>query len=196
MKLLTPCATLALAILFGVTACKGGDKKAEPAPGSAAPGGGAPKAPPATKDLADSADPTGIEWKRVEQPFGSLELPTGPAWAMVDNQLEGKDETVIMLQAQDGIGPEQLDEYLASYDEVQRRDAPKYVGAAPTKGTVGGQVAARVEGAFDNGTKFVTRDFLIFAKGKVVLLSARTPATNAAALPGLIDHAARSLQVR
>ena len=47
-----------------------------------------------------------------------------------------------------------------------------------------------------DGTKFVTRDFLIFAKGKVVLLSARTPATNAAALPGLIDHVARSLQLR
>lgn len=193
--------SLCLALTLSLAAFACGGKK--DAPSGAAPGTGAPTAgtatqpgKPAAKELADAAEPTGVTWKRLEQPFGSVEVPAGAGWEVVDNQVEGADGTVIMLQAQDGIGPELLDDYLASYDDVQKRDAPKYAGKGSTKGAVGGAVAARVEGSFDNGTKFVTRDYLIFTKGKVVVLGARTPEPNAAALPGLIDHVARSLQVK
>ncbi len=189
---------LALALSLTVAAC-GGEKKDAPAGGATA---GAPAgkpgqpAKPAAKELADAAEPTGVTWKRIEQPFGSVEVPDGAGWEVVDNQVQGADGTVLMLQAQDGIGPDLLDDYLASYDDVQQRDAPKYAAKGSTKGAVGGAVAARVEGSFDNGTRFVTRDYLVFTKGKVVVLGARTPEPNAAALPGLIDHVARSLQVK
>lgn len=179
---------IALALCIALVACSG--KAAKDPPAKDEPG------KPASSELASSPEPAALTWKRVERPFGTLEIPTGAGWEVVDNQVEGKDGTVIMLQAQDGISPEQIDDYLTSYDEVQKRDAPKYAGTAPTKGTVAGAVAARVEGSFDNGTKFVTRDFLVFAKGKVVTVSARTPATNAAALAGIVDHAARSLQIK
>ena len=55
--------------------------------------------------------------------------------------------------------------------------------------------AVRVEGTFDNGTRFVTRDYLLFTKGQVVLLSARSPEPGAA-LAGVIDHMARSAKVK
>jgi hypothetical protein len=130
-------------------------------------------------------------------PFGSVELPTGEGWSLPDaTQAEGPDGLVIMMQAQDGITPDQVDDYLASYNDVQKRDAPKYAGKTERKGTVAGQPSARVEGTFDNGTKFITRDFLVFTKGKVVMLGARIPEEHAAKLAPVIDHVTRSLQVK
>lgn len=163
-----------------------GCNKSEP------PAGGKTEAP--AVNLAVSGEPTGVTWKKVEQPFGTIEAPD--SYKLEDGQLEGSDGTVIMLQAQDGVPPSLLDQYVSSYDEVQKRDAPKYAGTATTKGQVGGNPAVRVEGTFDNGTAFVTRDYLVFVKNKVVALSARTPKPNAPALPGIVDHVARSLVVK
>lgn len=194
-------------LLGGAAACK--KKEGEPASGGSAAGekvedkgdkGGDKPAGgdsgKAGKELADAAEPTGVTWKRTDVPFGSVELPSDEGWKVVDGQAEGPSGEVIMMQSQDGITPDQVDDYLASYNEVQERDAPKYARKAETKGTIGGQPGARVEGAFDNGTKFATRDFLIFTKGKVVLLSARIPEEHAAKLPPVIDHVARSLQAK
>ncbi len=187
--------TLALVLAVAAAAC-GGKKDPAKDPPATTQGTAATPAKPAAAELATAAEPTGLTWKAVEQPFGSVELPTGDGWEIVEGQLEGKDGTVVMMQSQAGIAPDQMDEYLASYDEVQRRDAPKYAGKPAVKGVVGGAPAARVEGAFDNGTRFVTRDYLIFAKGKVVLLSARAPEASAAGLPGVIDHVARSAAIK
>lgn len=188
-------ATFVLTLAVATAGCGGKKDPANDPPATTKATAPAP-AKAAAAELATAAEPPGIAWKVVEQPFGSVELPTGEGWEMVEGQLEGKDGTVVMLQAQDGITPDQLDEYLASYDEVQRRDAPKYLGKPATKGAVGGAPAARVEGTFDNGTRFVTRDYLIFAKGKVVLLSARVPEAGAAGLAGVIDHVARSATIK
>ena len=186
-------------IAGGAAGCgkKDGDKTAA---GGGAEAKGDDKAPsaadPAGKDLAASADPAGVTWKRSDMPFGSVELPGDAGWNVVDNQAEGPDGVVIMMQSHDGITPDDVDMYLNSYDEVQKRDAPKYARQSQVKGKVAGQAAALVEGSFDNGTKFVTRDFLIFTKGKVVLLGSRIPEEHAAKLAPLVDHIARSLQAK
>jgi hypothetical protein len=182
-------AVVSLSVALGAAACK----KKDAEHGSAASGSTVGSA---AKELADSAEPTGLTWKRIEVPFGSLELPVDPGWNLVGTEVHGKDGMVITMQEQADITPTQLDEYVASYEEVQRRDAPKYAGKAVAKGAVGGATAARVEGTFDNGEPFVTRDFLLFAKGKVVVIGARIPAAGAAALPGIIDHAVRTLQIK
>jgi hypothetical protein len=181
-----------LILALGGTACKKkeAEQGASGSGSSASATGGSGEA--ATKELAESSEPEGITWKRIEVPMGSLELPIDPGWNLVGIEVHGKDGIVITLQEQAGIAPAQLDDYLASYQEVQRRDAPKYATKAVTKGTVGGEIAARVEGTFDNGEAFVTRDFLVFAKGKVVLIGARMPTASAAVLPGIIDHGAHA----
>jgi hypothetical protein len=172
--------------VLGTASCK---KKRGDQPGSGA-------TTVAKTELADAAEPAGVTWKRIEMPFGSLELPVDPGWNLVGTEIQGQNGIVIMMQSQDGITADQLDDYLASYDEVQKRDAPKYIGTSTTKGTVSGAVAARVEGTFDNGTAFVTRDFLVFSNGKVAAIGARIPKANAAALPGIIDHAVRTLKLK
>lgn len=172
-------------LILGVVACKGGGDKAAPSTGESA--------KPASVDLIAAAPaPAGLTFERIDEALGSLEVPKGTGWAKVDNQIEGPDGTVVMLQGQPGIDASQLDEYLASYDEVQKRDAPKYANATTTKGTVNGVPAARVSATFDNGTKFVTRDYVIFTKAGVVMIGGRTPQPNAAKLDGLVDYMARS----
>lgn len=191
--------TLVVSFLGGAACDKSESKdtKAEAGDATPAPEAPAAEAPkPAENELAETADPPGATWKRIDQPFGSFEIPAEEGWTVVENRIEGPDGTVIMPQSQDGITPDLIDDYLTSFDEVQKRDAPNYAEKVRSKGTVGGAIAARVEGTFDNGTKFVTRDFLVFTKGKVVLIGARTPESNAAALPAVIDHAARTLQVK
>lgn len=187
MKQLKRCA---LVISIAAVAACGGKKDDKPAGG----GSGAPKAAPAT-ELATAAEPTGITWTSLEQPWGTLDIPSGDGWALVEGQVQGKDGTVVMLQSQDGVPADVIDDYLASYDDVQKRDAPKYAGKSTTRGAVGGAPAVRVEGTFDNGTRFVTRDYLLFTKGKVVLLSSRAPEPGAA-LAGVIDHMVRSAKVK
>lgn len=180
-----------LAISIAAVVACGGKKDDKPTGGS---GGAAPK-PAAAVELASTADPAGVTWTSLEQPWGTVEIPTGDGWEMVEGQLQGKDGTVVMLQAQGNITPDLIDDYLVSYEDVQKRDAPKYAGKGNTRGTVSGAPAVRVEGTFDNGTRFVTRDYLLFTKGQVVLLSARAPEPGAA-LAGVIDHMARSAKVK
>lgn len=196
--------SLLFGLLLGGAACK--KKEGEPAAAGGAAGekvedkgekgGEKPNGEQAGKELADAAEPADLKWKRTDMPFGSVELPEAEGWKLVDGQAEGPGGEVIMMQSQDGISPDQVDDYLASYNDVQLRDAPKYARKAETKGTIAGQPGARVEGAFDNGTKFATRDFLIFTKGKVVLLGSRIPEEHAAKLAPVIDHVARSLQAK
>ncbi len=193
-------ALIAVALVGG--ACKGD----QPAGSGAAHGGSATETGGASKQpdeliTGDAKGPDGVAWKRVETPFGTAELPDGGGWSLHTDtpmQVQHEDGTVIMLQAQGGIDPDQLAEYLTSYDEVQRRDAPKYAKGKETIGSLKGNTAARVESTFDNGTKFETRDYVIITPTrKVAGISGRAPTTvPAARLAALVDHIAATAQIK
>ena len=180
---------IAIALLAGCKSKPSGDSGAHA--GSATETGGSTKA---ANELitGDGAGPPGVQWKRVETPFGTAELPDG------GTQVQHEDGTVIMLQAQGGIAPDQLADYLVSYDEVQQRDAPKYAKGKETIGTLKGNTAARVEATFDNGTKFETRDYVIITPtSKVAAISGRAPASvPAPRLAALVDHIAATAQIK
>lgn len=172
-----------------------GDGSAAGSAAPVAPGASGAAVDPSAKELAFEPATAGLTWKRVEMPFGSLELPTNPGWVLLGTDVHGEDDLVIMLQSQDGISPDQQGSYLKQYGKLQARDAHGYRAKAHA-GTLRGDPAIRIEGTFDNGTKYVTREYLVFANGKVVALSAHIPAINAAKLPGVIDHLARTLTVK
>ncbi len=188
-------AVLLLALLLVAPAC--GEKNGGPGEGggggSAGSGGGAQLVP------ADLKGPEGVAFVKMDLPFGTIEVPDGKDWSVVQGapiQVQGADGTVVMLQAQDGITPDQRDDYLASYHDVQMRDAPKYERVVQETGQAGGAPAARVEGKFDNGTAFVTRDYLMFRKGKVAVIAGRIPATHAARLAPLVDHMTATFEMK
>lgn len=137
----------------------------------------------------------------IDLPFGSLEVPDGQGWTVnkgCPTQIGGEDGTVVMLQSQDDITPDQRDDYLAGYHDVQMRDAPKYERVKQETGDILGAPGARVEGKFDNGTAFVTRDYLVFTKGegrpRGRAHAVRRP--GAAKLAALIDHMTATLAVK
>lgn len=144
---------------------------------------------------ADLKPPAGVTFQRIERPFGSLEVPAGAGWKLAADQVTAPDQTSITIYTAN-ITPERLDELLDSYIEQQRHELPKYARTGHRKGTIGGDIAVRIEGSFDGGTKFITRDYLRFKFGKVVSISSRTPATNAAALPAIVDYVVASVQFK
>jgi hypothetical protein len=167
----------ALLMIGGAAACK---KKSEPA----------------EVGLASAAEPQGVTWKRIELPFGSLELPVDAGWNLVGGgEVQGPDGMVVVMQSQDWA-VEKMDKFLTAFAEMQVKQSPKYEGKTTERGKVAGAPAARIEGAFDNGTRFATRDYLVFAKGKVIVVGARIPAEHAERLAGIVDHAVRTLQVK
>jgi hypothetical protein len=182
-----------LAVLIAAAAGCGEKKDASGQSGEAAGSGGAQLL------AADARAPDGVAFKKLDLPFGAIQVPEGEGWSVAEGaaaQVQHEDGTVIMLQAQDGISPDQRDDYLASYHDVQTRDAPRYERVAQETGDVAGAPGARVEGKFDNGTKFVTRDYLVFKGGKVVIVGGRTPAASSSALAALVDHMTASLTVK
>lgn len=174
------------ALLGGGAACK---KKSGEGEGS----GSAAKLD--EKELARAEDPAGLTWKRLDVPFGSVELPVDAGWNLVGTDVQGPDGIVMVLQSQP-MAAVKMDRFLTAYLAMQKRDGANYVNTALVKGTVAGEPAARVEGTIDNGTKFVTRDYLVFTKDKVVVIGARIPEANAAKLPPLLDHVVRTLQAK
>ncbi len=184
-----------LALGLGMGACK--KKEAEQDGSAAGSGSGAVVATgsAAEAELAPAPATAGLTWKRIDMPFGSLELPADPGWNLVGTDVQGPDDLVLVLQAQEGVTPDQQATYLKQYGKLQARDARGYRAKAHM-GTLRGDPAIRIEGTFDNGTKYVTREYLVFAKDKVIALSAHIPAVNADKLPGIIDQVARTLQVK
>lgn len=145
---------------------------------------------------ADIKPPAGVSFARVDVSSGSIEFPTGAGWRVAGDQAEHSDRTTILIQIMYNTEPTRLDELLESYDEGQRHDVPKYKRTAHRKGTIGGEIAARIEATYDGGTKFVIRDYLRFKNGKGISISGRTPATNAAALAPLVDYVVASMQFK
>lgn len=181
----------AAALLGGAGACK---KKSDEQGGSGS-GSGSAAAKLDEKELARAEEPAGLTWKRLDVPFGSVELPVDAGWNLVGADVQGPDGIVMVLQSQP-MPAVKMDRFLTAYLAMQKRDGANYVNTALVKGTVTGEPAARVEGTIDNGTKFVTRDYLVFTKDKVVVIGARIPEASAAKLPPVLDHVVRTLQAK
>jgi hypothetical protein len=164
-------------------------------------GGGLPEglpevAAPAAPALVKSAPgPAGTAWKRAPTApgIGTVELPDGGGWVSSGSEArhEEKDITV-MIQGQTGIDPEQRDEAVEMITAANTKDAPKYAVAATEKGEVMGNPGARIDGSFDNGTAYVTRDYVFISKGGMVALMARAPTAAKDEMHQIVDRMAAS----
>jgi hypothetical protein len=122
------------------------------------------------------AAPVGIRWQKAKVAgIGAVELPAGETWKRTDGpplEVEDPDAGItIMLQHQPDMSAEERDGYVESFIEVNKRDAPKYKVTGKKIGSLPGGPGARVDGEFNNGTAFSTRDYLVFSKGGVTVIS-------------------------
>jgi hypothetical protein len=140
--------------------------------------------------------PAGYQWQRTDVAgLGSIETPTGEGWVKEGDQAQNeKLGFTTMLQTQAAVPAEARTQFISSLIDVNKRDAPKYEVAAKAEGSVGQNVAGRVDGKFDNGTAYATRDYVLFVKGSVLALMVRGPLAMAADVQAIADHMAASFK--
>ena len=145
---------------------------------------------------ASAPGPSGYQWERVPQGgLGSVELPKGEGWRKDGNELSNEALNItVMIQQQAGVDASARSEYLQSFIDVNKRDAPKYELAERKEGQVKGHASGRVDGKFDNGTAYSTRDYVMFVKNAVLSVMVRGPVAREAEIRSLADHVAASYQ--
>jgi len=134
----------------------------------------------------------------VEQDFegiGKISVPSGKDWVKDGNEISNeKLAMTIVIQAQDGDFTQQTKEFTDSYNEINKRDAPKYELVKEQTGDVGGVNTVRVVGKFNNGDQYSTRDYLFYTPEKVVMYMSRADSKNQASLDQITDYVAASFK--
>jgi hypothetical protein len=140
--------------------------------------------------------PAGFQWQRTDvSGAGSVEVPTGEGWTKEGTEVHSEKLGITaMVQVQPAVPPEARGQYLSSLVDVNKRDAPKYEVTAQAEGAVAQIVAGRVDGKFDNGTAYATRDYVLFAKGSAVAVMVRGPVAKVADVQAVADHMAVSFR--
>lgn len=131
-------------------------------------------------------------WENIQ--FGDLKVlaPSGNDWKkesdrMFVNKLNG---CTIVFQTQAGDYRKNMDEYLSSYKEVNKRDAPKYELLSQKKGMIKDILATRVHARFDNGDAMATRDYLLFTDYGVSIIQGRSKEKDEEYLNDMVDYIA------
>lgn len=145
---------------------------------------GAPAAVDGVATWSDNRDagytvsvPSGADWVVEKQ---------GTATAVHSDKLD----VTIMLQFQSGIEADRLDEFVTMIVDSNKRDAPKYSAKPIEKGSVAGNPGARVDGEFDNGTAYATRDYMMMSPKGANAVMVRGPKQDAARVQAIADHVA------
>jgi len=159
-------------------------------------GGGAPSEPAL---VTAAPGPSGMTWERADQPgVGSLEVPSGSDWHKEGGaSSEFSNEKLgltVMVQRQAGVPAEARKQFISSLIDVNKRDAPKYEVTGQGEGSVSSQIAGRVDGKFDNGKAYATRDYVLFVKDSALAVMVRGPLADATSVQAVADHMALSFK--
>jgi hypothetical protein len=164
-----------------------------------------PTAAPATTpepELIPVAPPAleGYRWRRIppQAGFGSVELPDGEGWARgIYEGLElinQKLDITVMITTQPDVGADSRAEYMDTFTLTNKRDVPKYEVIGRHDGVIKRLVAGRLDGRFDNGTAYVTRDYVLFARQGAFVVMVRGPLALTGHVRQLADHIAHSFE--
>jgi hypothetical protein len=140
--------------------------------------------------------PAGYTWDRTDiASVGSYEVPTGGKWQKEGMGAANEElDVTLMVQVQGGIEPEDRAAYIKSLVDVNKRDAPKFEVVSEQNGQVNQVVAGRVDGKFDNGTAYATRDYVLFRNHMALAIMVRGPITKQADVQSISDHVVASLK--
>lgn len=155
-----------------------------------------PKQPDVKQLVGANSKPDSTEFEETDfVGTGKIELPKGTNWEKTGNELYNKAmDMTIITQGQPGDFTGQINDYVDSYIDVNKRDAPKYEVVQKEEGEVKGIKCVRLDGKFDNGTAYLTRDYIFFTNEKVAVLMCRIAKKNEGQLNGFIDYIASSYQ--
>lgn len=128
--------------------------------------------------------------------MGKAEFPKGNDWQKMGNEYYNeKLDMTILVQSQQGFDiHRQISSFTDSYIEINKKDAPKYEVIKNEEGSVNSIKTVRIDGKFNNGTSYVTRDYLFFTENRVVILMSRIAEKNSKELNPLIDYIAGTVK--
>ncbi|MGE0550392.1 MAG: hypothetical protein AB7O24_04615 [Kofleriaceae bacterium] len=183
-----------------VPSCKAPPQaKPEPAapaqPAASAPVTRAPE-PVQVLVMDDVKPPVGTTFKKYERAFATVELPDGGGWKVGADQVSAPDGTVIAWHVDVGVDPLTRGDYLAAYEQHNKKRLPNYKLESYNVGVVRSMTTARVEGTFDNGAASITRDYLVFDPEGVITIAARTPKANADKLEPIVDYVVSTVRAK
>lgn len=146
--------------------------------------------------VANTAGPAGYTWQPASIPsVGSYELPSGGKWQKDGLGASNEElDITIMVQVQGGIEPGDLSAFLKSVVDANKRDAPKYELLGQQEGQVNKIAAAKVDGKFDNGTAYATRDYILIRNHMALAVMVRGPLTRQADVQAVADRVAASVK--
>lgn len=158
--------------------------------------------------------PTGMKASLFMSSAGKVNIPSGSDWEWLDQkentpvyEIENKKLDIkVSLQVQEDVSTDGMEEeqkkaaiadFTKQFVEISHRDAPKYKLLDKKFGKVGMYPAARVDGQYETSKAYFSRDYLIFAKNKVLSVQVRgpaTPETSVEQTKAISDSVAASLQ--
>ncbi|MGE0788056.1 MAG: hypothetical protein AB7S26_20460 [Sandaracinaceae bacterium] len=190
----------ALAVLAQVGTGCGGEDAADPPASPAAPA--TPTAPTAPTEPAllgdDVPTPAGLTLAPVTLSGVTLRAPSGEGWTSEPNPMgssyyEEASDTTVMIQIQSGVPALARGPYVEGMVGANERDAPGYAVTGRADGSIAGVPAARIDGTFDNGTAYATRDYVVFTGGNAVAIMARAPTAGADTMHAVVDAVAATV---
>jgi hypothetical protein len=146
------------------------------------------------------AGPAGYEWRRLppHAGIGSVEVPHGHGWVNATSEglevVNDKLDITIMINTQTDVGVDSRGEYMQSLTFNNKRDAPKYDVVARKDGLINRIAAGLLDGRFDNGIAYATRDYVLFAKGSAFVVMVRGPLAIEGDVRSIADRVAHSFQ--
>ncbi len=146
--------------------------------------------------VTNPTGPAGYSWQAASVPnVGAYELPSGGKWEKVGLGASNDElDMTISVQIQGGVEPSDRAAMMKGLIDANKRDAPKYELIQQIDGQVNGTTAGRVDGKFDNGTPYATRDYVLFKNHMALAMMVRGPVGKQAEVQALADRVAGSLK--
>lgn len=146
--------------------------------------------------VANTAGPAGYAWQPASIPqVGAYELPSGGKWEKSGLGASNDElDITIMVQVQGGIEAGDRSEFVKAVVDANKRDAPKYELLSQQEGQVNKIAAARIDGQFNNGTAYATRDYILIRNHMALAFMVRGPLGKQTEVQAVADHIAASLK--
>lgn len=146
--------------------------------------------------VVNAANPAGYAWQPASIPsVGAYELPSGGKWEKRGLGASNEElDITIMVQVQGGIEAADRSEFVKAVVDANKRDAPKYELLSQQEGQINKIAAARIDGKFDNGTAYATRDYILIRNHMALAFMVRGPLAKQTEVQAIADHIAASLK--
>jgi hypothetical protein len=146
--------------------------------------------------VTSATGPAGYTWQSTTlASVGAYDSPGGSKWHKDGLGAENEDADItISVQMQGGVEATDRTDFTKLLIDANKRDAPKYEVVNQQEGQVNKIAAARVDGKFDNGKAYATRDYVLFQNHVALAMMVRGPIAMQAEVQAIADHVAASLK--